>query len=114
MSEKANTTNVCPVCKAPIGSFQTRCSSCGQEISADSVKRDETVEAFFKKLDELSQKEYEAKKQKQRDDKKTKRKQSKPLVICEVIAVVSLVLLILHFTGLNEILKVLPMMFLAE
>jgi len=90
----------CPSCGAALESFQTRCSSCGHEIS--TAKDEEAVANFFRKLDELTQKEYEA--NKQREGKaKAKKKQPKAVVICEAISVTSLVLILLHITGMRDI-----------
>jgi uncharacterized membrane protein YvbJ len=93
----------CPSCGSEIESFQTRCSSCGHEIS--TVKDEELVSNFFIKLDELAQKEYEA--NKQREGKtKAKRKQPKAVVICEVVSITSLILILLHVTGMRNVLLV--------
>ena len=92
--------NKCPACRAPIESFQTRCSSCGTELG--SAQSGESVASFFKKLDDLTQKEYEADKQRERETGKKKQKQSMPLKICELIAIFSFVLLVLHITGINK------------
>ena len=92
--------NKCPACRAPIESFQTRCSSCGSELG--SAQSGESVASFFKKLDDLTQKEYEADKQRERDTGKKKQRQSLPLKVCEFIAVLSFILLVLHLTGINK------------
>ena len=89
----------CPACGASVDSFQTRCSSCGHEFN--TIKDEEAVSNFFKKLDELTQKEYEA--NKAREGKaKIKTKVSKPVAICQAIAIVSLVLILLKVTGISD------------
>ena len=100
VAQSAAQVNKCPACRAPIESFQTRCSSCGTELG--SAQSGESVASFFKKLDELTQNEYEADKQRERDTGKKKQKQSMPLKVCEFIAVLSFILLVLHLTGINK------------
>ena len=92
--------NKCPACRAPIESFQTRCSSCGTELN--SAQSSESVANFFKKLDEITQKEYEADKQREKETGKKRRKQSTPLKVLEIIAVLSFILMILHITGISN------------
>ena len=90
----------CPSCGAALESFQTRCPSCGHEIS--TAKDEEAVTNFFRKLDELTQKEYEA--NKQREGKaKAKKKQPKAVMLCEVVSITSLVLIILKATGISDV-----------
>jgi predicted RNA-binding Zn-ribbon protein involved in translation (DUF1610 family) len=89
----------CPSCGQALESFQTRCPSCGHEIS--TAKDEEAVTNFFVKLEELTNKEYEA--NKQREGKaKPKKKQPKAVILCEAIAVMSLILILLHVTGINR------------
>ena len=103
MSDSANSAGFCPGCRAPIGSFQTKCSSCGRELGA--APRDETVASFFKKLDELSQQEYKADKEREGKGGKKKKKQPKIMVLCEAVAIISIILLILQLTPLPGMLK---------
>jgi uncharacterized membrane protein YvbJ len=101
----------CPACKQPLSdSFQTKCPTCGHELT--TAESAQAVKDFFQKLDDLSQKEYKADKERE-GKKKTKIKQPKALIICEVVAIVSVILIILHLTGLNEILRVLPILLLG-
>jgi len=92
--------NKCPACRAPIESFQTRCSSCGSELG--SAQSSESVASFFKKLDELTEREYAAEKQREKETGKKKKKQSTLLKVCEFVAVFSFILLLLHITGINK------------
>jgi len=62
-SIKAGTVRKCPSCGAPIESFQTRCSSCGHELN--EIKTSETVQAFFQRLEEQSNLEYRANKERE-------------------------------------------------
>ncbi|MCL2762821.1 MAG: zinc ribbon domain-containing protein [Treponema sp.] len=94
--------NKCPACRAPIESFQTRCSSCGTELG--SAESGESVKSFFKKLDDITEREYEANKKREKETGKKKRKQSTPLKVLEFIAVLSFILLLLHLTGINNML----------
>jgi len=94
----------CPACRAPIESFQTRCSSCGSELV--SAQSGESVASFFKKLDELTEREYAANKSREgAAGKKAKKKQPKIVVLCEVVAVISIILLLLQLTPLPGMLK---------
>ena len=93
----------CPACRAPIESFQTRCPSCGSELS--SAESGESVKAFFQKLDDLTQKEYEANKAREGSSgKKAKKKQPWPIAMCEAIAVISIIMIILKLTGIVSML----------
>ena len=47
--EKFGTVRKCPNCGESVGSFQTRCSSCGHEFNA--IKSSETVQEFSRKLE---------------------------------------------------------------
>jgi uncharacterized membrane protein YvbJ len=106
--EKVGTIKVCPACGDTLGSFQTKCASCGLEIS--SAQDEESVAAFFQKLDDLTQQEYQENKLREKAGKR-KIKQTKPMIICEVIAIATLIVLIIHFIGLTEWIKDLPAMF---
>ena len=101
IKERVGTVKVCPACGQSIGSFQTKCPSCGHELS--SAAAEESVQSFFQKLDELAEREYQANK-KQEGKAKQKKKSPWPLRICEVFAVMSLILIILYVTGINEFL----------
>ncbi|MCL2759699.1 MAG: hypothetical protein FWD22_05755 [Treponema sp.] len=102
--------NKCTACGAIIESFRTSCSSCGIELVTN---RDvESVKGFFKKLEDITEREYEANKQRERESKLIKM-QSTPMVICEAIAVASLILLVMKLTGISEtILDYIKMFFL--
>jgi len=102
-SAPAAQPNKCPACRAPIESFQTRCSSCGAELN--TAQSGESVKSFFAKLDDLTQKEYEANKTRDSGGKKAKSKQPKIVVLCEVVAVISIILLILQLTPLPGMLR---------
>ena len=95
--------NKCPACRAPIESFQTRCSSCGSELN--TAQSGESVASFFKKLDELTEREYAADKAREGAGRKKKKKQPKIVVLCEIVAVVLLILLILQLTPLPGMLR---------
>jgi len=90
----------CPGCGAPLGSFQTKCPTCGMELN--TTQGDEAVKTFFKKLEDLSQKEYEANKAREGQTGAKKKKQPKAVVLCEVVAVISALLIILHATGIRN------------
>jgi hypothetical protein len=95
--------NKCSTCGATVESFQTRCTSCGSEINiAGSM---ESVQSFFKKLDDISQKEYAANKALEGKNGKKKVKQPKIVVLCEVVAIISIILLILYFTPPAKMLR---------
>ena len=99
VKERMGTIKVCPACGQSLESFQTRCPSCGHEINTAAAA--ESVQGFFQKLEELSEREYEADKSRE-GQKKQKKTSPWPLRLCEIFAVVSLVLIILHVTGINK------------
>ena len=101
----------CPSCGGVVESFQTRCSTCGQELN--TAKGEEIVKSFFQKLEEINNKEYEANKQREAQEGKRKRKRSKAIIICETIAITSLILIITHVTGMNTVIVQLVGMFLG-
>ena len=99
VNEKKDTVKKCPSCGQTLGSFQTKCPSCGHEISTAAAA--ESVQGFFQKLEELSEREYQA--NKEREGKaKQKKKSPWPLRICEAVAVMTLILIILKLTGVSE------------
>jgi len=105
--------NKCPACRAPIESFQTRCSSCGTELN--TAQAGESVQSFFKKLEEITEREYAADKQREKDSKiKKKKNQPKALVICEAVAIVSIILIILNVTNISEIIIAVILAFFAN
>jgi hypothetical protein len=105
MSEKetVGTVRVCPECGQSIESLQTRCRSCGHELN--NIQVDESVKSFFQKLEELNKQEYEANKKREGAGGKKKRKQPKIVVLCEVVAVISVILMLLHLTPLPGMLR---------
>ena len=103
-SVSAGQMRKCPACGGTIDAFKTKCV-CGYEIN--TAESDNAVKEFFKKLEDLSQKEYAANKAREGETGKKKKKQPKLVALCEVVAVVSLILIILHATGVrNGILSV--------
>ena len=102
-SSAAAQVNKCPACRAPIESFQTRCSSCGSELN--TAQSGESVASFFKKLDELTEREYAADKAREGAGGRKKKKQPKVVVLFEVVAVISLILLLLQLTPLPGMLR---------
>ena len=98
--ERTSELRKCPACKQPLSdTFQTKCPTSGHELS--TAESAQAVKDFFKKLDDLSQKEYEADKARE-GAAKIKSKQPKFVVFCEVAAIVSAILIILHVTGINK------------
>ncbi|MDR2542350.1 MAG: hypothetical protein LBC80_02740 [Treponema sp.] len=97
----------CPACRQPLSdSFQTKCPTCGHELN--TAEAGQSVKEFFQKLDEVTQKEYEADRQREGRDKK-KKKQPKIVVLCEIFAILSVILIVLHLTGLNRMLRETPL-----
>ena len=101
--EKVGTIRACPACGKSVESFQAKCV-CGHEFN--SIQVNESVQVFFQKLEELSRQEVEAaKKREGASGKKAKRKQPKIVVLCEAVAVISVILLLLHITGIADMLR---------
>jgi hypothetical protein len=67
MAEKIGVVKVCPACGASIESFQTRCPSCGHELS--DIKTSETVQMFFQRLEDLADREYNRDIEREQEDK---------------------------------------------
>ena len=67
MAEVIGVIKTCPTCGASIESFQTRCSSCGNEVN--EIRASETVQAFFHRLESLSELEYQRDVQQEKENR---------------------------------------------